>query len=191
MYRRICLVLCLPFLLCKCYPIGSQHAVTAGGISLRHAKSKVAQSSIKDIPSPPQNAPGEPDVGSAITPMRKGQKAPYTGVLFSKQAVSETIAEFKKKDKECHLRIEKLKKELKVINKLEKAKLQIELDAEKKSCKVKVDTRDKTISFMDKRLEKLNNPKTEMWFVIGAGGGFVLGVTVTILTVFATSETLK
>lgn len=84
-----------------------------------------------------------------------------------------------------------IKKELKVINKLEKAKLQIELDAEKKSCKVKVDTRDKTISFMDKRLEKLNNPKTEMWFVIGAGGGFVLGVTVTILTVFATSETLK
>jgi hypothetical protein len=190
MYRKICLILCLPFLLCRCYPAGSQQ-LTAGSVSLNHIKQRVRQSSIKDIPQPPKGGPDEPDVGSVVTPMKRGQKAPYTGVLFSKKAVSETIAEFKNKDKECKLRVDKLRKDLKAIHKLEKTKIQLELEATKKSCKIKVDARDETIQFMDKRIEKIGNPKTEMWFVIGASGGFVIGVTLAILTVFATSETLK
>jgi len=160
----------------------------AGGVYLNIPQ--VAASS-DNIPAPPPADPSEPDVGSTIAPIKMGQTAPFSGVLFSSKATAEVIAELKNKEEECKLLVGKGVAECEVSAKLELQKLQAELDAQKKSSGLKIKNRDDTIAFMDKRLEKLNDPNTKLWFALGSGGGFILGAVLTVVIAHAVTETVK
>jgi len=194
MYKKILSIFCIILFTAGCTPgfsfngQGRAMQPVAGGVYLNVPH---AAASSDDIPAPPPADPDEPDVGSTIAPIKMGQTAPFSGVLFSSKATAEVIAELKNKEEECKLLVGKKVAECEVNAKLELQKLQAELDAQKKSSGLKIKNRDDTIAFMDKRLEKLNDPNTELWFAVGAGGGFILGAVLTVVIAHAVTETVK
>ena len=139
-----------------------------------------------NLPPVPELVEGEPDVGEAISPMKKGQKAPFTGVLLSPAAVAKVLTELKYLQEkidievqrevktctaECTFKIETVKIELETDKKI----LQAKLEAEEKQNKILVDR--------VKKLEK-NQPNVLLW----SAGGAVVGVLTTIAIVFAVSS---
>lgn len=134
----------------------------------------------------PELQPGEPSVGEAISPMKKGQKAPFTGVLLSPAAVikivvdinniPETIAlERKDATKKC---------ETSCTFRLEWSK--IELGTDKKILKANLDAEKKQNAILVGRIEKLEKkqPNIPLWTASGA----VAGIVTTVLIVFAVSK---
>lgn len=141
-----------------------------------------------DIPAPPGQVPGETDPGKVIAVIKKGQRAPFSGLLFSPQATAETVAEIKWADANCEAECTRKRERQRVLAELELAKLQASYDSLSSSCTVRVKTRDDTIDFMEKKLEKVSEPDTLAWFAGGAAGGMFLGIALSIGVMAATNE---
>ena len=56
---------------------------------------------------------GEPDVGAAVSPMKKGDKAPFSGVLLSPRAVATIIAQIHATTDQIKIEVDKAKAESK------------------------------------------------------------------------------
>lgn len=143
------------------------------------------------LPPPPTLEPGEVNVGKAISILKKGQTAPFTGILLSPEATADLISRLESYDQECQLKIDKELQTQKVQSDLRYEQLEITYNTYKKNCEVKLSSRDDTIDLLNRTLEKRTDPKTEWWFIGGVAGGFVLGAAITIATVYATSSAFK
>jgi len=143
------------------------------------------------LPPPPPLQPGETDIGKAVAIIKKAQVAPFTGVLLSPAAAATVIAEIKNQDAKCAIEIQKKLDELKVQSDLKYKQLEISYNTFKSSCEIKIKSRDDTIDLLNRTLEKNTNPKTELWFIGGLTGGFLVGVGLTVATVFALSKTME
>ena len=143
------------------------------------------------LPPPPELEPNEVSVGKAISILKKGQKAPFTGVLISPEATADLIVRLETFDKECQIKIDKELSTQKIKSDLKYEQLKITYENYVNNCQVKISSRDDTIKLLNKTLEKNTNPKTEWWFIGGVAGGFVLGAAITIATVYATSSAFK
>ena len=143
------------------------------------------------LPTPPELEPGEISVGKAVSILKKGQTAPFTGILLSPEATAELIVRLENYDSECQLKIDKDLQLQKASHDLKYENLEITHNTYKTSCEIKLSSRNDTIKILNDTLEKYTNPKTEWWFVGGIAGGFVLGATITIATVYATSAAFK
>ena len=143
------------------------------------------------LPAPPGLEPGEVSVGKAISILKKGQTAPFTGVLLSPEATADLISRLENYDDSCKLKIDKELQIQKAQSDLKYEQLKITSNTYKKNCEVKLSSRDDTINLLNKTLEKRADPKTEWWFIGGVAGGFVLGAAITIATVYATSNAFK
>ena len=123
-----------------------------------------------------------------ITELRKGQHAPYSGILFSKDAAAKLYTQLKFTEEECNLRLSKkldvLKLDYETRLKLADLKLGIEVQKNEKLIAVK----DDRIKFLEKNLTP---PKWyesgEFWFSMGLVGG----ILITVASAYAISQASK
>lgn len=123
-----------------------------------------------------------------ITELRKGQLAPFSGILFSRDAAAKMYTQLKFTEEECKL---KLSKELSLAKldydtKIELLKLRLDVEVEKNQ-KLLVVKNDR-IKFLEKNIMP---PKWyesgEFWFSMGVVGG----ILITVVSAYAIGQATK
>lgn len=128
------------------------------------------------------------DASPTVTPLQKGQPAPYMGVLLSPEAVASVIAQKDAAAKAMALAVQHQAD-------LDAAQLKYEIDQQTTTCnadkqilQVQVDDGKRQIIILNDQLKKqTGGPGAPVWI----GVGFVGGVVTTVLTVFAVSQATK
>jgi hypothetical protein len=145
----------------------------------------LAQSAV-DVPPAPEPFPSEPDLGAAITPLKKGYPAPFTGVLMSPKAVATVIVELNSFDDRIKIEVDRALGECQARCdfKVNEVKIKAESDAKISAAHLKFLSDENTV--LQNRLKKVeeSQPNLMLW----AGGGLVGGIAMTVLTVFAVSQ---
>jgi hypothetical protein len=136
----------------------------------------------------PAWADEQADPAPVVSPLQKGQPAPYTGVLFSPQAVAIVIAQKDAAQKALELAV-------KHQADVDAAQLKFQIDTLTTTCntdkailQAQIDDGKRQINILNDQLRKnTGGPGAPIWI----GLGFVGGVVTTILTVFAISQATK
>ena len=141
------------------------------------------------LPPAPQPIPGETDVGAAISPMKKGQVAPYTGVLLSPKATAIIITQLNSFDEQVKIEVDKAKAESKAQCDFALAEQKNQLETDKKVLQASVDEKLKRINALEQRVKdaESSRPNTLMW----AGLGFGTGIVLTVLTTYAVTQVTR
>lgn len=123
-----------------------------------------------------------------IAPVNKEQPAPFTGVLFSPEAVAKVIAQ---QDAQALA----LKLEVQHQADVDSAQLRFQLDgltttcnADKGVIQAQLDASKQQYALLNEQLKKTSSgPSVAVW----VGVGFAAGTLLTVLTVFAVSKASK
>lgn len=149
--------------------------------------SSVADAQVTFPPVAP--VPGEISVGAAVSPMRKGQTAPFTGVLLSPEAVAKVIVDYNNAKEQTEIEAQKAREVQKAQDQLLIDNLMADLQREKAIADAQVKSRDGQVKILTDALEKAekDKPNPTLW----AGIGVAVGVAVTLLTVFVVGSATK
>jgi len=141
------------------------------------------------FPPIPEIPKSEPDVGEAISPMRKGQIAPFTGLLLSPAAVASVMTDLETKDELIRLEVERATSRLKLNHEHEMTILRIRSESDSKIDKLRIEEQRKDIDRIDAQLkkERESRPDPLVWASIGLGAGVVLS-TLTAAIIAAVSN---
>ena len=113
-----------------------------------------------------------------ISPMRKGDKAPFDGTLFNPDAAAKILVDIENSDAQCLIETEKAVE-------TEKAKLQLSLDnlrasydALNKSSEERIQLKNEHIEFLENEGVKMaKKEKRVIWWLLGGiAGGIALTV---------------
>ena len=115
---------------------------------------------------------------AVLTPLKKGQVAPYDGVELSPAAVADIIADKQTSAETCAAKIAKDVDTVKATCKRDTDTQKSNCDSDKKSMQIRMDSQAKQIEILTKDLQKSSNVA---WWT---AGGFVGGVLLTTATVF-------
>lgn len=127
--------------------------------------------------------------GPIITPLRKDQKAPYDGVLLNPTAVASVIATIQSIPDTIAVEVKKEVNEEKAHSKLALDNLHADLKYEKETSKIRIDSLNGQVDTLTKQIKKVESEKPNLPIWIGAG--FIGGIVVTVLTVFAVNQASK
>jgi hypothetical protein len=111
-----------------------------------------------------------------ITPIEKGQPAPYDGSLLNNEALAKIMAEKQKAKELCELENKYLKMRSEVDCDLKVNNAKIELDAAKKKYDAVVQIKQEEIERLQKLALKNDNNNHKWWLA----GGVIAGVLVTV-----------
>lgn len=139
---------------------------------------------------PPVTAPTtEPDVGNAISPMKKDDRAPFTGVLLSPRAIATILSQFRNQKDQTKIEVDHAVSVERAQQEYKISEMKTSSETEKKILEAQLAARKKEISVLDERLKKEESSRANvpLWTGIGVGGGIAL----TVLTVFAISSASK
>ena len=129
-----------------------------------------------DEPSPPAIAADSINLGK-VSQLRKGQHAPFSGILLSETAAARLFADLKFTERECQLR---LTKELKIntvqlTSQIDALKLRLEVETTRTTSLLAV--KDERIKFLEKNWRPTPWYESgEFWFAIGIVGGILITV---------------
>jgi hypothetical protein len=131
----------------------------------------------------------EADVGSAISPMKKGQAAPFTGVLFSPKASATIITQLANLDAQIKIETDKVLSDAKAQCTYQVSETRNVLETDKKIIQANLDTQKLQVNMLTVALKKAeaDRPNLPLWISLGFGGG----VAITVLTAFAVVKTTK
>ncbi len=138
----------------------------------------VAAPSRADEPVPPV---------AVVSPVSKGQAAPFSGVLFSPEAVAKVVIERQMAVERQQLAVQKQAD-------TDAATCNFQVDTQAATCKAdkqimqaQLDSSKQQVKFLNEQLQKsLNAPNTTFWMNFGIGAAS--GILVTVLTVAVVSE---
>lgn len=137
------------------------------------------------LPSPD----AEPDVGKSLSPLSKGQKAPFTGVLLSPAAAASVIVDIESFEEKMRIEVKNAiqKEQAECEKKLSDSSTR--LTAEKKEIQAELDGKSRTVDSLNLEIKRLKDSQTSpgLWLGIGAASGLVA----TLLTVFVVSQVTK
>lgn len=138
---------------------------------------------------PIQLLPGEKDPGDALSPMKRGQRAPFTGVLLSPSAVATVVVEFESFEERLHIEVMKSVAEERAAGDKRLGDANASSTADKKVLQSNFDAAKRESDMFKKELKDLRDsqPNPYFWAGIGAAGGVVF----TLLTVFAVAQVTK
>jgi uncharacterized protein (DUF927 family) len=112
-----------------------------------------------------------------IAAIKKGQKAPYNGILLDKKAEATITAKRESAVKICEIDKNYTIKKLKTECNFNKRLLTIEKDSDKKRYNNLMALKNAEVKRLETTLKKLQKPDySKLWFV----GGFVAGVSLSI-----------
>lgn len=145
------------------------------------------------LPQPPVPIPGEVDVGAALSPMKKGQIAPFTGVLLSPKATATIVAQLNSLQEQINIEVEHARAEERARCDFRVSEQETTCTADKKVLQAQVESRDKQLQILNEQLKKEqeSRPNTTLWVGLGVGGGFLLGVALSALSVYAVNQSSK
>lgn len=138
------------------------------------------------LPAVPALTKNEPDVGEALSPMQRGQVAPFTGVLLSPKAVASIIAQTRTANDKLKLEVETARAEERAHCEFRLSETKTILEADKKILQAQIDEKTRRITILEETLKKNETSSTEVlgWSALSFG----LGVGLTILTTFAIGQ---
>lgn len=145
----------------------------------------VADAATPSLPSV-EPLPGEPDVGSAISPMKKGQVAPYTGVLLSPKALATIVTELKSFDERIKIELERANGESKARCDYEINAVKIAAETDSKVAQARLEENQKRIEILEETIEEQQTSQSDP--VLYGGLGFGIGVAATVLLAYATTR---
>ncbi len=151
-------------------------------------RNATAISSIASLPSPASSDEGEL-AAPTISPMLKGQKAPFNGILLNAPAVATIKVELDTAKEKCAIEITKQVSVCQANCDLKLAVSAAALEKEKAISSVLIKSRDQTIIDISKKLE--DSEKSRPNPVVWAGVGIVAGVVVTLASVLVVSLATK
>lgn len=134
--------------------------------------------------------PGEVDVGTAISPMKKHQVAPFSGVLLSPKAVATIIAQLATNEALIKVETDRVKAEESARCTYSVNEVKTTLEADKRIVAAQLVERDRRINVLNDLVKEQqdNETNTPFWVGLGTGVGFAAGVGITVLTVFAVNQ---
>lgn len=138
---------------------------------------------------PIQLQPGEKDPGNALSPMKRGQRAPFTGVLLSPSAIATVVVEFESFEERLHIEVMKSVAEERAAGDKRLGDANATSTADKKILQANFDAAKREANAFKIELKELKDsqPNPYLWAGIGAAGGVVF----TLLTVFAVTQVTK
>lgn len=130
------------------------------------------------------------DSEGVITPLKKNQRAPYDGVLLSPVAVATIITQIKSFQDQAKLDLEFEKKQEQANCQYRIDELTTTCNTDKKVLMAQLDQQKSQIDVLSKQLdsELKNKPNVQLWTGIGVGVGFVVGVGLSALTIYAIGQ---
>ena len=143
--------------------------------------SVLASSTLAWADDPPTSSP-------TVSPLQKGQPAPYTGVLLSPEATALVIAEKDAAKKEVELAEQRQISLSAAQKKFELEQLTSTFMADKKILQAQVDDNLRQINVLSEQLKKQSGGSNPTMWV---GLGFLGGTVLTVVTVFAVSQATK
>lgn len=141
------------------------------------------------LPPSPALQPNETPVGQVISPMKMGQKAPFTGLLLSPQAVAQIIVNLNSQQAETDIQVTKAKETQKAVDQLIIDDKDAQITLIKSTTNVQIKDLDDEVNTLTKKLQDAEKsaPNLPLWIGVGAVGGIVL----TVVTVFAVNTATK
>ncbi len=139
------------------------------------------------LPQAPPKVPGEVDVGAAISPMRKGQVAPFTGVLLSPEATAQLIVQIQLQPQIIKLQVDHQAAVDKANCDYALSEQKNTSDTDKKIMHAQLDASNKQVGILTDQVKKLeeSRPNTALWFGLGAGAGVIVTVLLTLAIAYA------
>ena len=139
------------------------------------------------LPSPPALQPGEKDVGAAISPLKKGQAAPFTGVELSPLAVATIISELNSFADKIKIETDRARAEEQAKCDFKVSETQAKATADLKISQAQLINSKNQVNILNDQVAKLEKDKPNMPFWMGLSGlaGLLVGVGASVLTVFA------
>jgi len=119
-----------------------------------------------------------------ISPLNKGDIAPFSGVLYNPAAVAETIAQRELLIQQHELNLSALKEHLDAECNLKISNLQADLDAFRFKYDSMVEIKDNEINKLHNIVLKQTNEHSHWWFA----GGILTGVLITVGVVYAVNQ---
>jgi hypothetical protein len=124
--------------------------------------------------------PGEADPGEVLFPMKRYDKAPFSGVLLSPRATAKIVADYSTLGKQIEIEKTKVVAEEKAKCQLDKDNLNADIDRLKKEKTIISDTKDAQINDLIKQVKSDNGFFSSSAFVIlmsglSATAGFYVG----------------
>ena len=130
--------------------------------------------------TPPAPVPkvdlGKVDLGK-VSQLRKGQHAPFAGVLLSDEAAARLFADIKFSERECQLRLSRELKinTLQLTSQIDALKLRLDIETTRSIGLLQV--RDERIKFLEKNWRPTPWYESgEFWFAMGVVGGILITV---------------
>lgn len=124
-----------------------------------------------------------------ITPMRKGQAAPYTGVLFSPEAAAGVITEISSTPEKIRIETEAAVKTAEAKKDFKINELTSQCRTDKEVLQADIDSLKRKNELLLSDIEKLQKDAPNKPLIFGAG--VVGGIALTLATVFAVSYMVK
>lgn len=123
----------------------------------------------------------EDDVGEALSPLRRSQRAPFTGVLLSPAAVAKISVRLRSIDEEIQIEINKIKAEAAAHAEFVISQKKAEFDADMAIIQANLEFCEEQKNALERDLikEKQSRPSRSLWFSLGILTG--AGITLTIL----------
>jgi hypothetical protein len=147
-----------------------------------------AEPAVLNIP-PPELTPGEKDPGLAISPMKRGQRAPFTGVLLAPASVASVIVEIESIHERMQIEIRKAVEQERAECEKTVQDLNVKTEADNKIHQANIDGKNRTINMLNQRVKKLEEENASRWHPgVWIGIGTAGGIALTVLTAFAISK---
>lgn len=145
------------------------------------------------IPSAPPLQPGEQSVGAAISPMKKGQVAPFTGVLFSPEAVATVVAQIHAFDEQVKAEVEHARAQERATCDFRLSEAASKYKADLDIADAKLIERNQRIAVLVEQLREAEDARGNMplWVGLGSLGGFLVGAGLSALTVYTVTQSSK
>lgn len=139
------------------------------------------------LSAPPALQPGEKDVGAAISPLKKGQLAPFTGVELSPLAVATVITELNSIADKVKIETDRSRAEEQAKCDFRVSEAQAKATADAKVAQAQLTDTKNQVNILTDQVAKLEKDKPNMpfWMGLAGLGGLLVGVGVSVLTVFA------
>lgn len=140
-----------------------------------------------------QPTTGEIDVGAAISPLKKGQISPFTGVLLSPKATASIIVQMGNLQEQIKIEADNAKEKAEAQCEYDKSSQKIEFETDKKILQAQLDSKILQISELDKIIKEneKNKSNTPLWVGAGIAGGLIVGVGLTVLTAYSLNQVSK
>jgi hypothetical protein len=134
--------------------------------------SKVVKDVVPEMPS------SEKDL-TAISPMRKSQFAPFTGVLLSPMAIATIISEIKFQQEKIDIEVRKAVETANVEFTYKQQIFENRCEADKKVMQANVEEKKKQIALLDSTIkaEIESRPNPVIWSLFGLAAGVVVTTT--------------